>query len=532
MKFSKYPLSVPVCGVLVLLLTITPTGCGISPERKTGADEGAVLKGYRYKVTKDNKIKLVKDDKVLDREQIEELAREGEQIRIEDEKTPGEEIAEAKAAEAARIQEDEKSEELKNKLEKIAEKYKDTTAPEEGEGEEEEELIPIIMGPPAGLETTAPTIFEEIRGTKSYKLRIEGGLIRLYYRLKYLPTRTAKLSTPAARENLVVQVSEKKDADLTKTLEVIKDLLNLAPDSGEGAIYYPDNDMLVVTTTEEKMRVVEELLKYVVDVPRPQVRISAIVSEITNSDDFQLGVRYSILGKSDPATTNIFERLVFNLPPRNFQDLIVAGTPVAQFEGGAVTFSTAPTSGEGSRIEEITMQALVDAEYAEIVSRPNITVRVGQTARILTGQEVPVASSITVNNVITTSVKFKEVGVKLYITPISISKDTVTLHIAIEVSTVIGFIDVSPNFPAQPNIQTRFSETTVRVRDGTKLLIAGLTTNDTINNEIKIPLLGDIPFVGYLFKSVQKIKRATELMFLITPEIEPEAFVEPAAFED
>ena len=220
MKFSKYSVNILVCALSVLLLTIALAGCGISPKRETRSGESAALKGYRYKVTKDNKIELAKDDKALDREQIEELAKEGEQIRIEDEKTPGEEIAEAKAAEAARIQEDEKSEELKNELEKIAEKYKDTTAvEEEGEGgkeDEEEELIPIIMGPPAGLGATAPTIFEEIKGTKSYKLRIEGGLIRLYYRLKYLPTRTARLTTPAARENLVVQVSEKRIPSLPK----------------------------------------------------------------------------------------------------------------------------------------------------------------------------------------------------------------------------------------------------------------------------------------------------------------------------
>ena len=522
MRISRYSVDTPVCALCVLLLAIILAGCMISPKKKTQAAEPTPLKGYEFRVSKDDKIELVKGDKVLDREGVEELARMGEQIRIEEEKTPGEEIAEAKAAEAAKNFVDEKSKELIQ----IAEKYVEVPAEEA----EEEESIPIIMGPPAGLEATSPTIFEEIRGTKSYKLRLEGGLMRLYYRLRYFPTRTAQLKAPELTKNLIVTVTEKVDTQLEKTLEIIKNLLNMAEGSGEGAEYYPDNDMLVITTTEEKMKVVEELLKFVVDVPQPQVRISAIVSEITNSDDFQLGVRYSILGKSDPATTNIFERLVFNLPPRNFQDLIIAGTPVAQFEGGAVTISTAPTSGEGSRIEELTLRALVDAKYAEIVSRPNITVRIGQTARMFTGQDVPVASSIILNNVITTTVAFKEVGVKLYITPLSVSKDTVTLHVAIEVSTVIGFIAVSPNFPAQPNIQTRFSETTVRVRDGTKLLIAGLTTRDTIEDEIKIPLLGDIPFIGYLFKSVQKIKRNTELMFLITPEIEPEAFVVPAAF--
>jgi len=543
-----------VC-LLVSLLIGFAAGCKSGSPARTSTSTAStppVLKGVSWRINEEtNEIEAVKDGKVVD---LEELARPGQDISVEARpvETEGEKHVEEKAVEAVKALEAERTEKLKEvlvqgekiapagaqvsaeetrakKLKAIAEKY-NKEAPENEEGAEEE-VLPFLMGPQPDTGATAPEYLEVVRGTKSYKTIVEGGLVRLYYRLKYFPSRIARLANPAATTGIVVNVTQKAVADLTPSLNLIKSYLNTAAGSGESVVYYPDNDMIVVTTTEEKMKIIEEILTYIIDVPQPQVEISAIVSEITNSKDFQLGFRYSAIGKSDPTTTNVFERLTFNLPPKNFQDLfILPGSPVEQFQGGAFTLSSG-TNKEGGRLDEFTLRALEDIEYAEIVSRPSSTVRVGQTARILVGEKVPIAQATLVNNVINISVKFEEVGVKLYITPLSISKDTVTLHVLVEVSAVLGFIDVSPDFPRQPDIQRNFAETTVRVRDGTRLLIGGLTATDEINRVIKIPFLGDIPYLGALFRSTQKANSKKELMFLITPRIEPPSEVFPEGVE-
>jgi type II secretory pathway component GspD/PulD (secretin) len=485
-------------------------------------------------------------------EYIRERRSEGQDVKVNEEraKTPGDEVAESKAAEAAKAAEQEQLQQIVAKLneaspeeaettspaegkkaktlKEIAAEYAEKAAQEEAEGEGGEDFFPFLGAPPTD-ELVRPEILEQIGDSKSYEMTVEGGLRRLYYKLKYYPSRTAALKDPSATKAIVVNVTQKPENALLPSINVIKNLLDAGEGSQESCIYYPDNDMLIVTTTEEKMKIVKEILRYVVDVRQPQVRISAIVSEVINSKDFQLGFRYSVIGKDDTETTNLFEQLTVNLPPRNFQDLIVGGIPLDRFQGGTFTLSTA----EGRRgLEEFTFRALEDMEYARIVSQPSLTVRLGQTARINVGEEVPVVTTSTiVNNVLTINVAFEEVGVKLYITPLIISKDTVHLHILVEVSSVLGFIEVAPNFPAQPRIQRNFSETTVWVRDGTNLLIGGLTTTNEIANSIKIPLLGDIPGLGWLFRSTQKVKSDVELLFLITPEIEPEQYVVPPGSE-
>ena len=537
------------CLSISLLMSLL-AGCkGSTPARTPTTSP--TIHGVTWRVNEEtNEIEAIKGGKVKD---VRELALEDETITVaeEPEETEGDRRVEEKAAEAVGALEAERTEKLKEKLAEqkgkapgaleiaaegdraeklkaIADKYDKKTS--ENEEESEGEILPFPMPLQPDTGGTAPEYLQVIPGTKSYKTTVEGGLVRLYYRLKYFPSRTAKLANPAA-STLVVNVTQKAVAQLTPSLDLIKSYLTLGEGSLENAVYYPDNDMIIVTTTEEKMKLIEEILTYIIDVPQPQVRITAIVTEITNSKDFQLGFTYSAIGKGDSATTNVFERLTFNLPPRNFHDLFIApGSPIDQFLGGAFTLSSG-TNKEGGRLDEFTLRALEDTQHAKIVSRPSSTVRVGQTARILVGEMVPIAQATLVSNVINISVRFEEVGVKLYITPLSISKDTVTLHVLVEVSAVLGFIDVSPDFPRQPDIQRNLAETTVRVRDGTRLLIGGLTSTVKVENEIRIPFLGDLRWIGWLFRSTQKIDSETELMFLITPTIEPMREVFPEGIE-
>jgi type II secretory pathway component GspD/PulD (secretin) len=114
--------------------------------------------------------------------------------------------------------------------------------------------------------------------------------------------------------------------------------------------------------------------------------------------------------------------------------------------------------------------------------------------------------------------KFEDTGIKLNITPEFIGREHVRLKVKPEVSVVIDYITLEGGVQS-PVISTRNADTTVTVRDGETLIIGGLLSTTTIEDRTSLPLLGDIPVLGYLFGSTQKKDVKTELVFFITPRI-------------
>jgi type II secretory pathway component GspD/PulD (secretin) len=117
------------------------------------------------------------------------------------------------------------------------------------------------------------------------------------------------------------------------------------------------------------------------------------------------------------------------------------------------------------------------------------------------------------------STNYEEVGVKLRITPLINSDGYITTEISPEVSSVTGFTGTNNDLPI---VATRQAKTTVRLKDGNSVIIGGLLSEERTNQTTKIPLLGDIPILGYLFRhqSIRVTKK--DLVIEITPRILPE----------
>ena len=152
------------------------------------------------------------------------------------------------------------------------------------------------------------------------------------------------------------------------------------------------------------------------------------------------------------------------------------------------------------------------------LAEPNLIAMNGQTASFLAGGEfpVPVVQGGTANAV---SVVFKEYGVRLNFKPTIIDEDHIRLELEPEVSTIDFANGVRFNGFVIPALRTRRARTGVELRDGQSFALAGLLDNNETRSMSKIPVLGDIPILGNLFKSASFQKQETELMFIITADL-------------
>jgi pilus assembly protein CpaC len=154
------------------------------------------------------------------------------------------------------------------------------------------------------------------------------------------------------------------------------------------------------------------------------------------------------------------------------------------------------------------------------LAEPNLVSESGKEASFLAGGEIPVPIAQPSNGGTTVTIMYKEFGIRLNFTPI-INGDRVHLKVRPEVSTLDFANGVTLQGFRIPALQTRRTETELELQNGQTFAIAGLI-NNTMNKSLqKIPGIGDIPILGYLFRSQAAQKDQTELVVMITPEILP-----------
>jgi general secretion pathway protein D len=190
---------------------------------------------------------------------------------------------------------------------------------------------------------------------------------------------------------------------------------------------------------------------------------------------------------------------------------------------GVATFASGAFITPGFRTDRaLSSAALQAAIYAQvrsghgrIVSKPRIAAQSGSTAKIVTGDALPILTAITLSGVngVSQQVQYVNVGVTLQIAPRVTSDGFVTSHVFGVVSSVTGFSQ------GYPTISQREAETSATVHDGESFVIGGLTEENELSTRDKIPGLGDIPVLGGLFRVHKGTNAKTELYIVITPHI-------------
>ncbi len=279
------------------------------------------------------------------------------------------------------------------------------------------------------------------------------------------------------------------------------------------------NSLIIMASPEdyERLKSIIERL----DTRRKQVYVEAAIVEMGIDKTRELGFEWR--STQDPLSGKDFVYGGSVLAPpgsglTTFQSnpLSVSGLVVAGIEG----LSAIP----GTDIKIPNVAALLRLFQADsdinVLSTPNILTLDNQEARIIVGQNVPfiTGTSQTTGGNVQANIERKDVGIQLKITPHTTESDLVRLDIYQEISSLAGSVPVGTDQEV-PITSKRSAETSVVVRDRETIVIAGLIKDDINITQRKIPFLGDIPILGYLFKYESRKKVKTNLMLFITPHI-------------
>lgn len=182
--------------------------------------------------------------------------------------------------------------------------------------------------------------------------------------------------------------------------------------------------------------------------------------------------------------------------------------------GGVVADTTRPWGGATASLQAA-LAAQVQVGEGRILSKPRIAAQSGSTAKIITGDALPILTSIALSgvNAVQQQVQYVNVGVTLQIAPRVSSDGYVTSHIFAEVSSETG------TSQGYPTISQREASTMATVKDGESFIIGGLTQDSKLSTHNKIPIAGDIPGLGALFKNENVTRSKTDLYIIVTPHI-------------
>ncbi|MBX9927156.1 MAG: type II secretion system secretin GspD, partial [Hyphomicrobiaceae bacterium] len=266
--------------------------------------------------------------------------------------------------------------------------------------------------------------------------------------------------------------------------------------SGIQVISDDTNNSLVITATKAEYQRVRKILSQI-DTPQAQVLLEATIAEVTLNDQLRFGLRWFFEGG----------------PNRFSLTDVAAGTVASRFPGFSYFLNTPDI--------QIALNALADVTDVNIVSSPSLTTLDNKRAVLQVGDEVPVATQSAVSIVapgapIVNSVTFRNTGVILGITPRIGENGRVLLEIEQEVSEAVA---TSSSTIDSPTIRQRRIKTTVAVPSGESIVLAGFMQDRASKGRQQVPLLGDVPVVGNLFKDKNDRINRTELLIAITPQI-------------
>ena len=336
-----------------------------------------------------------------------------------------------------------------------------------------------------------------------------------------------------------------KAEDLVKVLQGVSK--SLAEDSKGGATKtrssnkndtsieaHPDSNSLVITAQPDTMRSLESVIERL-DIRRAQVLVEAIIIEVMEGDGVNFGLQWiseegGMLQFNNGNTVPVGALAV---AAEQARDQTVTKSIIGT-ESGTVTEYDETTEGDYGPLASLLgginglamgvikndwgaiVQAVSTDTNSNILATPSITTMDNEEASILVGQEVPIITGSQTGSNNTNpfqTVERQEVGIKLKVTPQINDGSAVQLTIEQEVSSVSGAtaVDISVN--------KRAIKTTVMADDGGMVVLGGLIDEDVQESVSKVPLLGDIPILGHLFKSTNTTKRKRNLIVFIRPTI-------------
>ena len=343
------------------------------------------------------------------------------------------------------------------------------------------------------------------------------------------PQTLAQERTQAVTFTKIFPLNYAKAEDVKTQLDAIR-----AAEGRRGIISVDSRtNTLIITDTQEGLdsaaRIIQE-----VDKKPYQVLIEAKIVEVNLDKKLDLGINWSYaraivsgsetqyVGKTQ-ATVGGTSGLYYGMP--SGASSVEETGPTGG--GAGVNFPASPVSGQLSGIsfglisDNVRLNAmlsmLASKGLTKLLSNPKVTTLNNQEARILVGERVPYVQQTTqlgtASGGVSSEVQWLEVGIKLTVTPTINADRQITLKVFPQVSLL------SRVTAAGPVVGTREAQTTVMIKDNETVVIGGLIREEDIKSAAQVPLLGDIPVLGQLFKRKYDSKERSELLVFITPHI-------------
>ena len=281
---------------------------------------------------------------------------------------------------------------------------------------------------------------------------------------------------------------------------------------------------LIVTANKEDWRILEEVIRKV-DLPRAMVYIEALIMEVDVTKNFQLGVEWravkdlGALSGFDTGRAAAFGGSggsgtggAYNLfPGTSTQPAFPSGFSLGML-GAGITIGGVTFPNIGAVINTVQQDSSV-----HILSNPQLLTSDNEEATISVGKNIPYITRAerSQTNVDYTTYEYRDVGVILTITPSINTERFVRLKVNQEVSTIV----TEESTQGLPTTLKRTAKTTIMIKDNQTIVIGGLMGDSSTANNYQVPLLGDIPLLGWLFKSKGQRREKTNLYIFITPHI-------------
>lgn len=341
-------------------------------------------------------------------------------------------------------------------------------------------------------------------------------LVKMPVPFRQLPL-VARMPSPEAQKTGLLGADTQKVAgafDLSVTPSMATTLPpdpNLARASQLLVYYHPANP--------EQFTRVQQLLDQYIDRPAAQIFIEGLVLEISEAGLKDLGVEWQYKeGGAEFSIGNLFP-----------------GLPAVS--SGAMTFDNLRDLEQQWIVR---LRALIQEEKAEVLSRPSVLTLNNRQATIRVGQEIPIATSseagvIKDANRVSFNFKYLPTGISLNIRPrLNEDGSEVSMLVDTVVSSAIPGADLELRsasgevLASAPTVATRRVQTYTRIGNNTPFIIGGLVNRQVTSVRRKVPLLGDIPYLGALFRSRSTRSEKQEVIIVLTPHVLPEAISERA----
>ena len=328
------------------------------------------------------------------------------------------------------------------------------------------------------------------------------------------------VTPPEASSKVNVYYLENTDAtEMAKVLDsIVKGISALATpqpgaaapqasafDSGKVTIT-PDkssNSLVIMASPNDYTNLVQVIKK--LDRRSKQVFVQAMIAEISLDKSHELGVQLGAIGGGQPSNNLTVAGMYDPLGSLGTLGAIIAG-------GGAL----APVVNASAVNVTAVLKALDKNGLLNILSTPNILTSDNKEAEINVGENVPFQGASTQSSTFTTtSVERKDVGIILKIKPQISEGDYIRLEINQEISQVKDFKGQAIDLVTTK----RSAKTNVVVKNKETVVIGGLIQDTEENVTSKVPFLGDIPLLGWIFKTTSKVRKKTNLVLLLTPHI-------------